>query len=117
MIGLWIRYLTRTEPLVVKGEVRLRTFDMAARVVGRIGQFVVGRSQNVTQRVALLCIDNPELLTKQRQSQADLAVAEAELTRVEAGFRQEVIAERKAEIDRAAADLKLAQRTLQGMIR
>jgi HlyD family secretion protein len=117
MIGLSIWYLTRTEPLVVKGEVRSRTFDMAARVDGRIGQIVVGRSQNVTQRVALLCIDNPEFVAKQRQSQADLAVAEAELARVKAGFRQEVIAERKAEIDRAAADLELAQRTLQGLIR
>lgn len=111
MIGLSIWYLTRREPLVVQGEVQSRTFDMAARVDGRIGQIVVARSQNVTQGAALLRIDNPELLAKQRQSQADLAVAEAELARVKAGFRQEVIAERKAEIDRAAADLTLAQRT------
>jgi HlyD family secretion protein len=111
MIGLSIWYLTRREPLVVQGEVQSRTFDMAARVEGRIGQIVVARSQNVPQGAPLIRIDNPELLAKQRQSQADLAVAEAELARAKAGFRQEVIAERKAEIDRAEADLTLAQRT------
>ena len=111
MIGLSIWYLTRREPLVVQGEVQSRTFDMAARVDGRIGQIVVARSQNVPQGAPLIRIDNPELLAKQRQSQADLSVAEAELARAKAGFRQEVIAERKAEIDRAEADLTLAQRT------
>jgi HlyD family secretion protein len=111
MIGLSIWYLTRREPLVVQGEVQSRTFDMAARVDGRIGHIVVARSQNVPQGAPLIRIDNPELLAKQRQSQADLAVAEAELARAKAGFRQEVIAERKAEIDRAEADLTLAQRT------
>ena len=36
MIGLSIWYLSRREPLVVQGEVQSRTFDMAARVDGRI---------------------------------------------------------------------------------
>jgi len=111
MIGLSVWYLTRREPLVVQGEVQSRTFDMAARVDGRIGQIVVARAQNVTQNAPLIRIDNPELLAKHRQSQANLAVANAELARVKAGFRQEVIAERKAGIDRAEAELTLAQRT------
>ena len=38
MIGLSIWYLTRREPLVVQGEVQSRTFDMAARVDGRVGK-------------------------------------------------------------------------------
>ena len=38
MIGLSIWYLSRREPLVVQGEVQTRTFDMAARVDGRIGR-------------------------------------------------------------------------------
>lgn len=48
MIGLSIWYLTRREPLVIHGEVRSRTFDLAARVDGRI---VVTRSQDVKQGV------------------------------------------------------------------
>jgi HlyD family secretion protein len=111
MIGLSVWYLTRREPLVVQGEVQARTFDMAARVDGRIGQIVVARAQDVTQGAPLIRIDNPELLAKQRQSNADLGVAKAELARAKAGFRPELIAERKAGIARAEAELTLAQKT------
>jgi HlyD family secretion protein len=111
MIGLSIWYLTRREPLVVQGEVQSRTFDLAARVDGRIAQIVVERSQDVRQGAPLIRIDNPELIAKERQSEAAERVAEAELARVRAGFRAETIAVRKAEVDRAAADLTLAQKT------
>lgn len=111
MIGLSAWYLTRREPLVVQGEVQSRSFDMAARVDGRIGQIVVARAQDVTQGAPLIRIDNPELLARQRQSDADLSVAQAELARVKAGFRAETIATRQAEVDRATAELTLAQKT------
>jgi HlyD family secretion protein len=111
MIALSIWYLTRREPLVVQGEVQSRTFDMAARVDGRVAKIEVDRSQNVTQGASLLRIDNPELIAKYAQSQADLAVAQAELARVQAGFRAETIAVRKAQTERAAADVTLAQQT------
>src|SRR5580704_7124055 len=66
MIGLSIWYLSRREPLVVQGEAQSRTFDMAARVDGRI---VVARSQNVRQGDPLILIDNPELVAKEKQSE------------------------------------------------
>jgi HlyD family secretion protein len=111
MIGLTIWYLSRREPLVVQGEVQTRTFDIAARVDGRIGEIVVARSQDVKKDAPLIRIDNPELIAKHKQSEAALGVAEAELARVKAGFRAETIAVRKAEVDRAQADLTLAQKT------
>ena len=111
MIGLSIWYLSRREPLVIQGEVQSRTFDLAARVDGRIGEIVASRSQDVRRDAPLIRIDNPELIAKERQSEAALRVAEAELARVRAGFRAETIAVRKAEIDRANADLTLAQKT------
>src|ERR1700684_1661000 len=77
MIGLSIWYLTRREPLVVQGEVQSRTFDMAARVDGRIGHIVVARSQNVPQGAPLIRIDNPELVAREKQSEANLRVADA----------------------------------------
>lgn len=113
MIGLSIWYLTRHEPLVVQGEVQSRTFDLAARVDGRIAQIVVERSQDVRRGAPLIRIDNPELIAKEQQSEAAVRVAEAELARVRAGFRAETIAVRKAEVDRAAADLTLAQKTFE----
>ena len=111
MIGLSVWYLSRTPALVVQGEVQSRTFDMAARVDGRIAQIPVTRSQDVKKGGVLIHIDNPELLSKERASEAALRVAEAELARQRAGFRAETIAVRKAEIDRATADLTLAQKT------
>jgi HlyD family secretion protein len=56
-------------------------------------------------------IDNPELLAKLKEAQASKVVAEAELARINAGTRQEVVASRKAEIDRADANLTLARQT------
>jgi HlyD family secretion protein len=111
MIALSIWYLTRREPLVIQGEVQSRTFDMAARVDGRVAKIEVDRSQNVKQGAPLIRIENPELIAKYAQSQADLAVAQAELVRVQAGFRAETIAVRKAETERAAAEVTLAQQT------
>ncbi len=111
MIGLSAWYLTRREPLVIQGEVQCRTIDMAARVDGRVARIAVSRSQNVKQGTPLIDIDNPELVAKYHQSQADLGVAQAELARVKAGFRAETIAVRKAQMERAAADLTLAQQT------
>ena len=111
MIGLSIWYLTRQEPLVVQGEVQCRIFDMAARVDGRVAQIAVSRSENVKQGAPIIRIENPELIAKYRQSEADLAVAQAELARVNAGFRAETIAVRKAQVERASADLTLAQQT------
>ena len=113
MIGLSIWYLTRREPLVVQGEVQSRTSDLAARVDGRIARIDVARSQDVKQGASLIHIDNPELIAKERQSEAALGVAEAELARVRAGFRAETIAVRKAEVERAEADLTLAQKTFE----
>jgi HlyD family secretion protein len=113
MTGLSVWYLTRREPLVIQGEVQTRTFDLAARVDGRIGQIVVARSQDVSQGAPLIRIDNPELIAKERQSETALRVAEAELARVRAGFRAETIAVRKAEVERAEADLTLAQKTFE----
>jgi HlyD family secretion protein len=111
MIGLSIWYLTRREPLVIQGEVQSRTFDMAARVDGRVAKIEVDRSENVKQGSPLIRIDNPELVAKYTQSQADLAVAQAELARVKAGFRAETIAVRLAETERAEADVTLARQT------
>ena len=69
------------------------------------------RGDNVAAGQLLFQIDNPELVTKLQEAQAGLAVAAAQLANIEAGTRAEVIAQRKAAVDSAAANLTLAQRT------
>ena len=59
----------------------------------------------------LVKIDNPETLAKNEQALAAKIVAEAQLANVKVGTRVEVIAARKAELERAQASVVLAQKT------
>lgn len=111
IIGVAIWYLARPEPLLVQGEVESTRVDIAARVSGRLAKVAVARGQNVSAGATLLVIDNPELVAELHQAEAEKVVADAELARINVGTRSEIIAQRKAEIDRAAADLTLAQQT------
>ena len=111
IIGLAIWYLVRPEPLLVQGEADSTRIDIAARVSGRLVKIAVARGQNVEAGATLLVIDNPELVAELRQAEAEKLVADAELARIKIGTRPEIIAQRKAEIDRAVADVTLAQQT------
>ena len=111
IVGLSGWYLVQPRPLLVQGEADSTRIDMAARVDGRVGQIPVVRGENVPAGAPLVRIENPELLAKLAEARASKAVAEAELARIDAGTRQEVVAVRKAEIDRADANLTLARQT------
>jgi HlyD family secretion protein len=111
VITLSIYYLVRGEPLLVQGEVDATRFDIAARVDGRVGEVPVTRGQNVAGAAVLVRIDNPETLAKHEQALAAKVVADAQLANINAGTRPEVIAARKAALDRAQAALVLAQQT------
>jgi HlyD family secretion protein len=111
IIGSAIWYLARPEPLLVQGEVESTRTDMAARVSGRVAKIAVARGEDVAAAATLVEIDNPELIAQLQEAQAEKTVADAELSRIDAGTRPEVVARRKAEIDRAEADLTLAQQT------
>jgi len=109
--GLSIWYLLRGEPLLVQGEVDATRLDIAARVDGRVAEIPVERGQNVAAGAVLVKIDNPETLAKNEQALAAKIVAEAQLANVNVGTRVEVIAARKAELERAQASVVLAQKT------
>jgi HlyD family secretion protein len=59
----------------------------------------------------LVRIDNPETLAKLEQALAGKAVAEAPLANINAGTRAEVVAARKAALERSQAEVVLAQKT------
>ena len=111
VIGLAIWYLARPEPLLVQGEVESTRIDIAARVSGRLAKLAVVRGQDVPAGATLLVIDNPELMAELREAEAEKTVADAELARINAGTRSEIIALRHAEVDRATAEVTLAQQT------
>lgn len=111
VVALSVFYLLRPEPLLVQGEVDATRFDIAARVDGRVKEIPAERGQNVAANAVLVRIDNPETLAKQDQVKAAKAVADAQLANVLVGTRVEVVAARKAEMDRMQAALVLAQKT------
>jgi HlyD family secretion protein len=111
VIVLSMYYLMRPEPLLVQGEVDATRLDIAARVDGRVKEIPVERGQNVPAGAVLVRIDNPETLAKHGQMMAAKAVADAQLANILAGTRAEVIAARKAALERAQAAQILAQKT------
>ena len=109
--GLSIWYLLRPQPLLVQGEVDATRLDIAARVDGRVAEIPVERGQNVAPGAVLVRIDNPETIAKNEQSLAAKIVTEAQLANINAGTRVEVIAARKAALERAQSSVVLAQKT------
>src|SRR5258706_7541822 len=111
VVALSVFYLLRPEPLLVQGEVDATRLDIAARVDGRVGEIPVARGQDVGAGAVLVRIDNPETLAKHEQALTAKVVAEAQLANINVGTRPEVIAARKAALERAQAALILAQQT------
>lgn len=109
--GLSLWYLVQPQPLLIQGEADSTRIDIAARVDGRIAALPATRGADVAAGAILARIENPELLAKRREAEAALAIAEAELARIRAGSRREVVAARKADVDRAGAALTLARQT------
>jgi HlyD family secretion protein len=85
--------------------------DIASRVDGRVADIPVERGENVAAGAVLVRIDNPETLAKHEQALAAKVVADAQLANIKAGTRAEVIAARKAALERAQASVVLAQKT------
>ena len=111
IVGLSLWFLAQPQPLIIQGEADATRIDIAARVDGRVAKRPVSRGDNVAAGSVLYEIDNPELLTSLREAEAAKAVAEANLANILAGTRVEVIAQRKAAVDSAAANLTLAELT------
>ncbi|UVK41360.1 efflux RND transporter periplasmic adaptor subunit [Mesorhizobium sp. AR10] len=111
IVGLSLWYLVRPQPLLVQGEADATRVDIAARIDGRVGRRPVSRGDNITAGQLLVAIDNPELLTKLKEAEAARIVAQADFTRIQVGTRAEEVAERKAAVASAQANLTLAQQT------
>jgi HlyD family secretion protein len=71
----------------------------------------VQRGQDVGAGAVLVRIDNPETLARLKQALAAKTVAEAVLADINVGTRSDIIAARKAALERSEASLLLAQQT------
>lgn len=86
-----------------RAEVESTRIDIAARVSSRLAKVPVARRQDAAAGATLMLMDNPELVAQLNEAEAETLVGDAALARVNVGARAEIIAQRKGEIDRAAA--------------
>ncbi|ATN36991.1 secretion protein HylD (plasmid) [Rhizobium sp. ACO-34A] len=104
--ALW--FATRPQPLIVQGEVSADRVDVSPRVSGRIADLGADVGDTVKKSDILAQLESPQLVAAMHATEAALAVAEADLERVNS-TRPEVIAARRAEVDAAQADVVLYQ--------
>jgi len=107
-ILLW--FATRPPPLTVQGEVSADRVDISPRVNGRVVKLGAEVGDTVEKGAVIAELESPQLTTALLAAHAALAVAKADLNRVNS-TRPETIAARKAEVAAAGADVVLAQET------
>jgi HlyD family secretion protein len=97
----------RTEPLKVSGIIEADEIRLGSRVGGRVAAIHIAEGDSVSEGQVLVELDPFDLRARLEEADADLARAEAELSRLEAGFREEEIAQAKAKRDRLEASLEM----------
>ncbi len=103
---LW--FATRPPPLIVQGEVSANRVDISPRVSGRISKLNADVGDSVESGAVIAELQSPQLVAGLHMAEAALAVAQADLVRVNS-TRPETIAARKAELAAASADVTLYQ--------
>lgn len=89
--------------LVLHGNVDIRQVDLGFRVGGRIERVLLEEGETVTTGTKLAILD-PDLLTQARdQAHANYEAQQADLKRLEKGYRTEEIAQARAQVTAAEA--------------
>ena len=105
---LWLA--TRPPPLTIQGEVSADRVDISPRVAARIVTLKADVGDTVERGAVMAELESPQLIASRLAAQAALAVARADLDRINS-TRPETIAARQAELDAAKADVTLSQET------
>lgn len=105
VIGWLYWQQVRARPLVVSGFVEADQIRVGSRVGGRVSEVIAEEGRHVKSGEVLYRIDPFDLQERLAEGRAELARAEAEYSRLKAGYRAEEIAEARAKRDQAAATL------------
>jgi HlyD family secretion protein len=107
-LGVLLWFATRPPPLTVQGEVTADRVDISPRVSGRVIKLGADVGDTVEKGAVIAELENPQLAATLIAAQAALAVAKADLDRVDS-TRPENIAARRAAREAAQADVILNQ--------
>src|SRR5262249_41413931 len=97
-------------PRPVVGMVRVTEIKIMPEVSGRIADLPLQPGQRVEAGAVIAKLANPELVAAESEAEAALLEAKAVRDRVYAGVRQEQVGIAAKSIDKASADLALAQK-------
>lgn len=100
-------------PPPVVGMVRATEIKIAPEVSGRIAQLLVKAGDDVQAGTAVAQLSNPELAAAVEEARATVGAAQAVRAHVYAGVRQEQVNIIAREVDKAKADLTLAEQEYQ----
>lgn len=107
-LSIWASLAPAT--VLVQGEVEATRVDIAPKVSGKIAAIHVNEGERVEAGALLVELESPQLMAGLASAEAAAEVARADRERINS-TRPETIAARRAELQKAEADLVLAQQS------
>ncbi|WP_337262117.1 MULTISPECIES: secretion protein HlyD [unclassified Serratia (in: enterobacteria)] len=96
--GFWHYQQQQEKPLTLYGNVDIRTVNLGFRVDGRLASLAVDEGDSVQPGQLLGKLDDAPYLNALQQAQANVASAAAKLALLQAGYRDEEIAQVRSEV-------------------
>lgn len=110
LAGSWIWYNHyQDKPLVLYGNVDIRTVNMSFRVGGRLSTLMVDEGDSIKAGQTLGELDRAPFENALAQAQGNAAAAQAQFDLAKAGYRDEEISQTAAAVKQAQADSVYAQ--------
>lgn len=108
----WMRRPADGGPLVLAGNVEVRQVNLAFKVAGRIKRLLVDEGDHVVEGQTIAALDKVYFEESLAQARAQRDQTAANVAKLEAGNRQEDIAQAEAAVAEREATLHNAQQTL-----
>ncbi|KFK95072.1 MULTISPECIES: secretion protein HlyD [unclassified Serratia (in: enterobacteria)] len=111
--GFWHYQQQQEKPLTLYGNVDIRTVNLGFRVDGRLATLMVDEGDSVQPGQLLGKLDDGPYLNALLQAQANVASATAKLALLQAGYRDEEIAQVRSEVAQRLSAFNYADSFLQ----
>jgi HlyD family secretion protein len=109
LVGLLAYSQYRHEPLKVSGFIEADEIRLGSRVGGRVERVFVEEGQQVQAGDVLIKLEEFDLRSRRAEAESNVAAWQAELDRLQNGFRKEEIAQAKARVTRLMAKVEMLQ--------
>ncbi len=108
-VALLLYSQSRVSPAFVSGITETDEIRLGSRLGGRVKRVLVHEGDRIIAGAPLVEFEPYDILQREQQAVAELAMREADLKRLKAGLREEEIAQAKTRVDQLAARLKLLE--------